>query len=401
MKVLVTTHAQMFQTPDGKIWSNSVYGYDFFRRYLDVFEEVRIVSRMKPIGYGEVDNKLPVNGPRVEVYPIPFYQGPWQFAWNSLKIRKKLLESIKECNCAVLRIPDQLAFQLFNILNNKKIPCAVEVVAHSWDLYRRGTLKTILRPIIRTYWDKKQKSICTKADCVSYVTEKYIQIRYPSKINEEDTDRFETSYTSADINSEFFIKPKSRKYVNKQTITLVHVAGINNTAKGHEELIKCISELNKNDNKEYKVTFIGSGTLFDYFVDMSKKLKVFNYTNFMGHISDPHKISEIFQKADIFVLPSLTEGLPRVILEAMASALPCIATNVGGIPELLSSECLVEPKDIDGLTKKIKEFSSNIELLDRESEKNYRYVLSNYAPRIIRKKRYEFYQFLKQKTRSF
>jgi glycosyltransferase involved in cell wall biosynthesis len=53
------------------------------------------------------------------------------------------------------------------------------------------------------------------------------------------------------------------------------------------------------------------------------------------------------------VLPSRQEGLPRALVEAMARALPCISSTVGGIPELLPAEDLVRPGDVSMLTRKI------------------------------------------------
>ena len=59
-------------------------------------------------------------------------------------------------------------------------------------------------------------------------------------------------------------------------------------------------------------------------------------------------IPQLLRAMDVFVLASVAEGMPRVILEAMAAGVPCIGTNVGGVPEILSDSkfgCVVEPGD--------------------------------------------------------
>lgn len=394
MKAIVTTHAQMFRAPDGTVWTNSVYDYKFFLRYLDVFDELRIITRMKEIDSSEIENKVRVDGENIEFFSLPFYRGPWQYLRNYFNIKFKLKQSILGCNCAILRIPDQIPFQLFKELKKANIPCGIEVVAHSWDLYAPGTIKTVFRPFLRIYWDRQQKYACKNADGVSYVTERYIQKRYPSNINGTSKYRFETNYTSADLNEEFLFRSREAEEFNKEFITLVHVSGINNTAKGHYELLNALSLL-KNKNIKFKMIFVGGGTMLNYYKELSIKLLLEKEVKFVGNISNPHEIASILRKSDIFVFPSLTEGLPRVLLEAMATGLPCIATKVGGIPELLSERCLVEPKDIKGLTGKILEFLNNEELLKEESFKNYNKIINEYTAGKVQENRKNFYQKLR------
>ncbi|MCP4157009.1 MAG: glycosyltransferase family 4 protein [bacterium] len=72
---------------------------------------------------------------------------------------------------------------------------------------------------------------------------------------------------------------------------------------------------------------------------------------FHGHIEN-EKMPSVFMKADILLLPSYSEGLPNVVMEAMAAGTAVIASNIGGIPELLENNdggLLVTPGDVKGL----------------------------------------------------
>ncbi len=75
-------------------------------------------------------------------------------------------------------------------------------------------------------------------------------------------------------------------------------------------------------------------------------------------------------QADLFVLPSRQEGLPRALLEAMARALPAIGSTAGGIPELLPPEDLVAPADIGALAAKIAEVLTDPARLQAMSARN-------------------------------
>src|SRR5207247_3533876 len=79
-----------------------------------------------------------------------------------------------------------------------------------------------------------------------------------------------------------------------------------------------------------------------------------SHVEFLGQL-DREGVQRALDRADVFVLPSLTEGLPRALLEAMARGLPAVATTVGGIPELLPADWLVPPRNAVALARRLRE----------------------------------------------
>jgi glycosyltransferase involved in cell wall biosynthesis len=91
------------------------------------------------------------------------------------------------------------------------------------------------------------------------------------------------------------------------------------------------------------VTIVGRGELERELKELAVRRKVADRIFFLGHRND---IDRVLRTLDVFVLPSLQEGLPLALLEAMASARPVIASGVGGVPEVVgSSGCatLIDP----------------------------------------------------------
>lgn len=98
MRLLVTTDAHIMKAPDGSYWNKNIYRYSFWTRYMNVFDIVRIASRVKEVT--EIDPKWKrVDGDQVEIFEIPFYQGPVQLLKKYGKIRKVLREAYDNCDC--------------------------------------------------------------------------------------------------------------------------------------------------------------------------------------------------------------------------------------------------------------------------------------------------------------
>lgn len=393
MKALIVIDGHLIKTPDGKVWSSRIYNYEFFSRYLSVFENIIIAVRMKNLDNNKGFPNL-CSGRNIEFFPIEEYRGPKEYAFKYFSIRKNINKAIKDCDCAIFRIPSSLGFQFCDIYKKLKKPYAVEVVIDPWDFAAPGMLKTPFRPFVRLIWTIKLKKICMKANGVSYVTKEALQKRYPCRsFKDKNPLFFHSYYSSIDLNDDFF--GNARKYEYNSNIKIIHIANnIGNFVKGHKELIESLAILKK-DNIIPCVTFVGDGDLIPYFKNYAENLNVGNQCLFIGKLSNSNEIKKELLKNDIFVFPSHAEGLPRVLIEAMAVGLPCISTNINGIPELLSDDYLVPVGDVKLLANKIKEFVNNPDKMSKESINNIKKA-KEYSSNELKKRRDVFYEKLRK-----
>lgn len=156
------------------------------------------------------------------------------------------------------------------------------------------------------------------------------------------------------INKSDIIEYK-KKNINKYNINLLYV-GYLRPAKGLIYLVTALSELKKNNrNHKFTLNLVGDGDYKYELILAIKKLDLENDVIFHGHIEDKEKLNYLYASNDLFVFPSLSEGSPRVILEAMANGLPVIASNVGNIKHLLKNNrgVCIPPKDSNSIQNAI------------------------------------------------
>lgn len=151
--------------------------------------------------------------------------------------------------------------------------------------------------------------------------------------------------------------------------------------KGIEYLLGAISTLKRNGfNGEYSLEIVGDGSLRKSMEKMVKNLSIEENVFFSGWVSKD-EMPEKYQSADLFVLPSLDEGMPNAILEAMASRLPIITTSILKEENLIEdgyNGFLVPPRRINELFEKLSLLLRDRGLREEMGERNIRLVKSKY-----------------------
>lgn len=131
--------------------------------------------------------------------------------------------------------------------------------------------------------------------------------------------------------------------------------------KGLKYLLQAFSQLKEEIKKKTILLIIGDGPIKNDLGNLSQELKIQNNVFFLSHKKEAIDYMPLF---DVFCLPSLWEGQPNVILEAMALGLPIVATGVGGVPEMIKDKgngILVSPANSKALSEAIEFLLKNEE----------------------------------------
>lgn len=370
-------------------------GQTYIRRYLSVFDNVHVAFRTRFVEREEDLGKYchKITSENVCFSSIPFFQGPKEFVRKYFSVMNSLKKGIQKCDFAILRLPSTTAFAALRVIQKHKIPYATEIVFDCQDAVVSSESfinKTIWR-ILHTM----QVKACNNALGVSCVTKHYLQQHYFPTRKEAIT----SHYSSIELTPEFFLS--ERKFPNKDIFSLVHVANQVqfNSRKGHNELIKVLSMLNKK-RKRAEIFFIGE----DYnggialLSKLAEDLGVAEDVHFTGYLSK-QELRQQLENADIAILPTRAEGLPRVVIEAMALGLPCITSSVSGNPELINKDFLVGYDDVAGMARACNSLIDSKEIYERESRENFA-KSKEYSTEVLNPRRTQFYKSLIELTNA-
>lgn len=141
--------------------------------------------------------------------------------------------------------------------------------------------------------------------------------------------------------------------------------------KGLQYLIAAIPEIAKQVHSPFVIKIVGDGPDKEEFLQQVHNQGIEEYVRFYGYV-DHANLPQSYLDADIFVLPSLAEGMPNVVLEAMGSGLPVVATRVPGSEELVQdgdNGFLVDAKDAENLANALIALIDHPELRERMGRK--------------------------------
>jgi len=395
MNLAVILEHRFLGTPDGAIWTSTTFAYPFWRRYLEVFDSVRVVARVLDVPEA-MNGWKRADGESVTFAPVPYYVGPQQFLLRCVKVIRALRRAVALEDAVILRVPSLLANWLAPHLSRRRQPFGLEVVGDPWDVFSPGAVRYPwpVRPIARWWFARELKEQCKTAATLAYVTQSSLQRKYPPRDN-----AFCTSYSTVELPKPAFGSGPWRGNAVGSGFSLITVATLEQLYKGVDVLIDAIAQCVKG-GLDVRLTVVGDGRHRGALEARCVRQGIEQRVRFLGQLPAGEPVRAQLDRADLFVLASRVEGLPRAMIEAMARGLPCIGTTVGGIPELLPPEDMVPPNDAWALAAKIAAVLNDPERMVQMSRRNYQKALE-YREELLREKRLAFYRRVREITEEW
>lgn len=378
------------QTPDGSVWGDDVFAAEFWDVYLEAFDALCVVARTRAVT-APTRGAQRIDRARISVSPVPYYVGPRQYAWNLRAVRRAVADSIGERDALLLRVPSVLAFAAEQAAAAIGHPIGLEVLGDPYDVFAPGAVRHPLRPFFRHWFAYRLRKQCHRASAVAYVTSSALQQRYPC-------DGFTAQFSDVLLPDDAYAASPRVFLQQPRPVRVLLVGSLEQMYKGADVLIDAVAECLRR-GLDLKIVIAGDGKHRGQLQESAVRKNIADCIAFLGHL--PHEsVRDQLDMADLFVLPSRAEGLPRALLEAMARGLPCIGANVGGIPELLAQDDLVAPGSISQLASKIAEIAANPPQMTEMAARNLAKA-RQFRECKMRARRVSFYRELREQTENW
>ena len=208
---------------------------------------------------------------------------------------------------------------------------------------RFGVIYKVLSPMIRCIW-RNAANLVANSEGLREKAYAY-ENRYPIQIISNGVDRD-------------FFHADTRMTHQDDTCNLLFVSRLIE-GKGLQYIIPHMETINRESGKYTKLVIVGDGPYRETLEQLVKQHQVETYVEFAG-AKTKMELLPYYQQADLFILPSLSEGMPNVVLEAMAVGLPIVMTPCGGSKELIQG---------NGVVASVEEFVGQVTALCKDEQK--------------------------------
>ena len=385
MDMVFVYEDKIAQDAAGNYYTGSAFSQEVFDRYLQHFDHITLLMRRADVDPKDTETLNRMNrlsSEKIDVVILPDTTASVKAYLDPrvhTEFKRVVLNELKPDRAVIVRAPSGSGTIAADYCHAHGIPYLAEAVGCPWDsLWNHSWKGKALAPRV---WKQFRRTM-RNADYAVYVTSEFLQGRYP------------TNGKSAAI-SDVELQPMDDAILEKRLekirnhsgkIKLATAAAVNAAYKGQQFVIEALAKLKAQGDTNFEYHLAGGGDP-SALRDLAERLGVANQVIFEGSL--PHDAMFAWlDEMDLYIQPSLQEGLPRAVVEAMSRGLPALGAHTGGIPELLGEECIFPRKGVDTIAEKLSQLS--LKQMIPMAESNFVHA-KMFQKELLEKKRFEFY----------
>lgn len=357
--LFVYGEARVWKDKEGNSYIDKIFDEVFWNRYYAITQNITICFRQeRPFAdEKEKNDHRKVDFARMSVCSLPSLTDSAS-SFLSLKKRntstKTLADVLLNSDAMIIRLPSTVGSQAIGLCKRLHIPYMVELVGDPYAaLHHHSMAGKILAPYIAI----KTKYYVEKAPFVLYVSREYLQRGYPTagKALSCPDSNIET------IDEDILAKRLDRIQTKQMDDTMVLglIGSLDVDYRGHKVLLRILRQL-KEEGFDCCVRFLGGGNK-ERWKQLAEQLGVAPQVEFCGTLPGGAPVLRWIDDIDVLVMPAKVESLGRAVIEAMTRGCPVLGTSTTAHRELLGSECVCRPDDIEEFSSRIKKLITNKE----------------------------------------
>jgi glycosyltransferase involved in cell wall biosynthesis len=388
MKALFA-HDHRFIPADGAVWSESQFEAALWPRYLAHFDELTVVARHGELPEGKTVAQMErSSAPSVDfdLFPNLSSLGGMTLARPAAVRRMRTL--VARHDAVIVRLPSEIGFLALAAARTAGKPWAVEAVGCPWDsMWHYGNLTgRIYAPFA---WLRMRRAL-RLTDHAIYVTRNFLQRRYPTHAQNTASasnvvlKAVSPTILEARLAGIAAMPDRSRS----QSLRLGLIGTLRSRFKGIQTLLAALA-MSRADLPPLSLHILGGGDPAPWTAE-AERLGVDDLVHFEGTLTAGEPVLHWLDRIDLYLQPSLHEGLPRALIEAMSRGCPVLASTAAGIPELVPGPDLIRPGDAAALAQLLKDRTTDHEWMAARARENWQ-TASDYRADVLGERRTMFW----------
>jgi glycosyltransferase involved in cell wall biosynthesis len=348
----------------GTYYSYGGLSHSVFQRYLKHFHEVVVVGRVYDVSdTGRSDRWTVASGPGVTMDCLD-QMSPLGILTGGVA-RQRIRAVLERVDCAIVRLPSVVSVLAANEAIRLRKPWMAEVVGCTWDaLWNHGTLRArVAAPLL---YQLNRRAVA-KAPFALYVSDRFLQRRYPCGGDVVGCSDVSIAPPDDDVLERRLARIAAG--LRGSPVKLGLVGSLDVDYKGHETALRALRRL-KDLGVPVRMSFLGSGDPARWRA-LAERLGVAGDVVFSGTLPSGGPVLKWMDELDVFTIPSLQEGLPRALVEAMSRALPAVGAATGGIPELIDASFLHPGRDAPSLARVVAQLVQDRSAASAQAQRNF------------------------------